>query len=417
MSNQLLFIESNTTGTGMTALQIAASMDLMPLFFTSNPKRYKGLAETGCQVIVCDTNDLAALQQTIEKHVIKENICGILTTSDYYLETVAELTIRYQLPGNPIEAIQKARNKGFMRQCLSEANIRQPLFSLIHSIKEVEAAVSEIGFPCVLKPADDSGSNNVMLVHTLEQARQHAATIFSNAYNMRGQKNSGVVLAEQYLDDPEFSVEMLTRNGQTTCIGITQKSLHGLPYFVESRHLFPAPIQADLAKEIESSVRQALKVIGIQQGATHTEVKVTSTGPQIIEINARLAGGMIPELIRLTSGVDMLKQQILCATGMPPQLNNENNGIAGIQFLMSKEAGTIMDIEGLEAARHLPGVKSAHITVKPGDQIQPPQNAFHRMGHVIVHSDSVEQTITLLQRAIDTIKIRVKVPDEGEGLS
>ncbi|MEK8104318.1 hypothetical protein NKG94_02625 [Micromonospora sp. M12] len=52
----LLFIESNTTGTGMLAMRSAQDLGLLPVLLTNDPTRYAGLAETGCRVLTCDTN-------------------------------------------------------------------------------------------------------------------------------------------------------------------------------------------------------------------------------------------------------------------------------------------------------------------------------------------------------------------------
>ncbi|MCR8844958.1 ATP-grasp domain-containing protein [Paenibacillus sp. SC116] len=407
MPNKILFIESNTTGTGILALKKVVSWGLEALFFTNSPERYLDLNTTGCRVIVCDTNHLSCLRETIEQQVKPEEICGIVTTSDFYLEIVAELTSLFDLPGNPVEAIRTARHKGLTRQTLSASGIHQPRYEMIRSLQDVKAAVDKIGLPCVVKPADDSASNNVLLVHTWEQAQQHAKKILSVDYNIRGQRKADVVLIEEYVDAPEFSVEMFTWQGNTTCIGITQKSLIGFPYFVESRHLFPAFLPADVAEQIEATVRHALKAIGIQNGATHTELKWTSGGASIIEINARLAGGMIPELIRLATDIDILEQHILSAVGRPTIGEVRINGVAGIQFLVSEQEGILEGIEGMEAAAKLPFVKQLTITAKPGAEVQSPQNAYHRLGHVVVHSPSFAETVTCLQQAMDRMHIHI----------
>lgn len=407
MPDKLLFIESNTTGTGMIALEKAVSWGLKALFFTHDPKRYKGLEKTGCEVIICDTNNPTSLRALIEQQVNREDICGIVTTSDFYLETVAELASVFNLPGNSQEAIRIARRKDLMRQTLADAHIFQPRFEIIRSLEDVPRIVEKLGLPCILKPVDDSASNDVMLVQTMEQALQHAKKIMESDLNARGQKREGVVLAEQYLDAPEFSVEMFTWQGQTKCIGITQKSLACFPHFVESRHIFPAPISAEAAQQMNHVVSCALEAIGIQYGATHTELKWTSEGAAIIEINPRLAGGMIPEIIRLTAGIDVLEQQILCAMGRPTLGDYITHGVAGIQFLLSDQTGTLQDIEGVAVVEKMPVVKRVAITTKAGAKVQPATNAYHRLGYVIVHSPSFEETRTGLQTAIDHLRIRI----------
>jgi biotin carboxylase len=405
MKNKLLFVESNTTGTGMLALKKARSWGLIPIFLCNKPERYLGLEETGSEVIVCDTNDIEELKKTIAKRLNIEEICGVATTSEFYLEAVAELATHYGLPGNPPEAMRTARNKSLTRLALEKAGVGQPRFAIVKSREDLTRALKTVPVPCVVKPADDSGSNDVLLCTTREEVEQHTLKILSVTTNMRGQATAQTVLIEEYVDAPEFSVEMFTWQGKTTCIGITEKSLTGFPYFVESRHIFPAKLAPEVEEEIRTAVAGALAAIGVKNGATHTELKLTPEGVKIIEINARLAGGMIPELIRHATGIDMLEQQIRCSVDGPSDLNVTCSGYAGIKFIMAQEAGVLAEIRGVEEAKRVPGVQQVIVTGKPGANVQPPQNAYHRLGSVIVKGDTYEETVEALETAIGKIDV------------
>jgi biotin carboxylase len=407
MPNKLLFIEANTSGTGMLALRKAIALGLRPVFFTNDPQRYDGLEEIDCQISVCDTNRLEVLQVAIEECVSRVEIGGIMTTSDFYLETVSTLAARYGLPGNPPEAMRKARNKMLTRQILEQEAIPQPHFALARSTADVGDILKKLGLPCVVKPVDDSGSNNVVFCQTKEQVEGQIAKIQAVHQNVRGQQTSDFVLVEEYLEAPEFSVEMFTWQGKTTCVGITQKILAGFPYFVEARHLFPASLSDEQFQQVTNTVQQALTLLGILHGATHTEVKWTPQGCFIIEVNARLAGGMIPELIRLVTGVDLLEQQIKSTVGRPISLQGRFQGVAGIQFLSAKKPGKLYGIEGLEKVATMRDVISVKAIAKAGIYVQPPQNGYHRLGYVIVQSINAETATARLQEAVDQVRIHI----------
>ena len=52
----------------------------------------------------------------------------------------------------------------------------------------------------------------------------------------------------------------------------------------------------------------ANKAIGIENGPSHTEIKVTNDGPKIVELGARLGGDCITtHLVPLSTGMDMVK--------------------------------------------------------------------------------------------------------------
>lgn len=417
MPKRLLIIESNTTGTGLLTLEKALAAGLSPLFLTNNPRRYQGLELIKCPVIVCDTNSLDALRQTIATHIEADQILGITTTSEFYLETVAHLTSRYGLPGNAPEAMKVCRNKAYTRQALAEAKISQPAFASIHSLNELHDVLKQLALPCVVKPADDTGSNKVRLCETVDEVEAQAVRIFALRTNVRGQRTAQTVLLEEFLDAPEFSVEMFSWRGTATCIGITQKHLTKLPYFVEQRHVFPASLSLQTAERMQETVRHALEVVGVTHGATHTEVKLTPRGVAIIEINARLAGGMIPELIRYATGIDLVEQQINAVVGTPLDLNSRRTGYAGIQFLLAHQEGWLKGIQGIETIqREIAGIEQVTVTALTGQRVGPPRSAYDRLGYVIAQADTYEKVVRWLDQALTTLAILVE-PDISDETS
>ncbi|MEV7557454.1 pyridoxal-phosphate dependent enzyme [Streptomyces sp. NPDC089795] len=383
IERHLLFVESNTTGTGMLALDRARELGTVPVLLTGDPDRYRGLAETGTEVVRCDTNSDAALRAAVQERFRREEIAGVTTTSDFYVPAAARVARWLGLPGNPPEAVALCRDKSALRERLREAGVRQPRYVPVREPAEAAAAVARTGLPCVVKPADDSGSTNVLLCADEAEVRAQIARILAIDTNVRGMPTARTALVEEYLDGPEYSVEMFGGDGQAVCVGITAKSVTTGPHFVEHRHLFPAPLPAATAQLITDTVTAALDAAGIRLGATHTEVKLTADGPALVEINPRPAGGMIPELIRLATGVDLLDAQLRAALGLPPHLKAEETGHAGIQFLLADIDGTLTAAQGTEAAAAVDGVESVLVTAAPGTPVRKPRSASDRLGHVI----------------------------------
>ncbi|PDY46828.1 ATP-grasp domain-containing protein [Bacillus pseudomycoides] len=402
---KLLFIESNTTGTGMMALKKAYSMNFIPILMTNKPDRYLGLEDTGCKIIVCDTNKICDIQNSINFEIRHQELAGILTTSEYYLETVAKLATIYNLPGNSIESMQICRDKSLTRKCLNQNSIGQPHFKIIDGQAQLQEAITEIGLPCIIKPVDESGSNNVLLCNSFAEAVEQVKLILQKTKNGRGQKTASTVLVEEFIDAPEFSVEMISWKGKHTVIGITEKFVTGRPYFVEEGHIFPALISNKIKKVIFETVKNALSVVGVKNGATHTEVKWTKDGCKIIEINARLAGGMIPELIRLVTDIDMIEEQVRCFTTGPSHFDLDIKRYAGIQFILSKKDEIIKEIIGIEEVSTSDGVENVTLDVEVGMQIHRPKSFSDRLGFVMVTGLTHDETKKRMVKAIRGIQI------------
>ncbi|MFB9586358.1 MULTISPECIES: pyridoxal-phosphate dependent enzyme [Streptomyces] len=395
----LLFVESNTTGTGMAALRLARELDFTPVLLTGEPGRYTGLDDTGAEVVVCDTNSLPALREAVQTRFRAQEIAGITTTSDFYVPTVAELATWLGAPGNPAEAMRTCRDKAKLRETLARAGVRQPRFVVVRDAAAGVTAAAKVGLPCVVKPVDDSGSTNVLRCTSAEEVSAHVTHILARTVNARGLPTAGAVLVEELADGPEYSVEMFSVEGRHHCVGITAKSVTGTPYFVEHQHLFPAPVPPAVAEELARTARAALTAAGVRSGPTHTELRLVADGPVIIEVNPRLAGGMIPEMIRLATGTGLLEQQVRAATGQEPLLEPEFARQGGIRFLIAERAGRVLAIEGADRAAAVAGVDRVTVTVRPGAEVRPAQDAYGRLGYIIATSERPEEIEDVLDAA------------------
>jgi hypothetical protein len=98
---------------------------------------------------------------------------------------------------------------------------------------------------------------------------------------------------------------------------ITDKVTSGEPHFIEMQHHQPANISSEMAALIRQTTEKGLTALAIKNSAGHTELRVTPDGiPFIVEIGARMGGGMITsDLVRLSTGYDMVKGVLELATG------------------------------------------------------------------------------------------------------
>ncbi|MCZ7476247.1 MULTISPECIES: ATP-grasp domain-containing protein [unclassified Micromonospora] len=399
---RVIFIESNTTGSGMVALRRANELGWLPCFVTRSPGRYPQLAEIPHDLLICDTNTPSQLAAAIAGRW-PDRIAGVTTTSEFYLPAVARVAAELGLPGNPWEVMVTCRDKAAVRRVLDHHGVGQPAYVVVGSAAEAGRAVARLGLPCVVKPVDGSGSQGVLLCHDTGEVRHQVSDILANKTNVRGQPAPRSVLLEQYVTGPEFSVETFSDAGTVTCVGITAKTVGSPPSFVEARHIYPAPLPAGVADELAATAERALKALGFAQGPAHTEVRWTASGPAIIEVNARLAGGMLPELVRLATGVDLLTQQLHVATGRPVELTARHRSVAGIHFITAPERGVLLSIDGLDRARSVRGVQQVHLTVEAGQAVAPPRDAYGRVGFVIAKGRSAATVERILDRAVAEI--------------
>jgi cysteine synthase A len=406
----IVFVEANTTGSGVLALQTAAAIGLHPVLFAAEPARYSGLAQTPAEVVRCDTGSPDALQQAAGR---VRDLLGVTTTSDYFLIPAAELAGALGLPGNPPEVVRLCRDKAAVRRRLGGTGGSAPKFAEVRRIGDLPAALVRVGVPCIVKPTQESGSWNVRLCRCAATAHEHARQILSATTNVRGQVNTGALVVEEYVDGCEYSVETFTLDGVAHCVGVTETTLTGYPWFVESAHRYPAPVSSSRRDAIADAVTDALAVLGVRHGPAHTEVRVRANGDVVpIEVNARLAGGMIPELVRLVDGVNLIEQQVRAAVGWPTALRSAPSGCAGIAFFMAPAHGRLTAVRNVDRVGSLPGVVQVTVTGQVGSVVQPPHSAYDRLGYVIACGPSADAVSDRLDAACRTIQVDVEpIPD------
>ncbi|OMD30295.1 lactate dehydrogenase [Paenibacillus odorifer] len=330
------------------------------------------------------------------------NVDGIITiASDMPMRTVAAVAKELNIVGVSEETALKATNKAVMRECLEEHSVPIPTFYKVGTFKEYIKVVQQFKDRYIVKPADNSGSRGVFLINNIENYE-----MIEHAFNYSKQHSrSGEIIVEEYLEGPEVSVETISIDGNIHIIAITDKLTTGSPRFVEMGHSQPSCLSNDVKKKIRMVATSAIKAIGINNGPSHTEIIVTSEGPKIVEVGARLGGDNITtHLVPLSTGVDMVKCCIEIALGQKPNVETKYEMSSAIRYFETSE-GVIKNIRNVENAEKLKGVKQISFIKKTGDTIEAINSSSDRIGFVIAQSSTVANAVQTCECAIDMIQV------------
>lgn len=401
MSDQLLLlIESNTTGTGRQFAQRALAAGIEPVLLSAHPGRYPYAAEDGLRTVVVDTADSDALWSAVQELGGATKIGGVLSSSEYFVATAAELAARLGLPGPSADAVRACRNKAMQRWLLADAGVPVPAFAEVGEVAEAIDAASRLGLPVVVKPAQGSGSVGVRLCASLEEVADHAGTLLAATVNERGLAAPSRVLVESYLKGQEFSVEVV---GHEAVVAVA-KHVGPPPMFVETGHDLPAGLPSEQLANLTSCAVAAVRALGLGWGAAHVELRLDGGVSRVIEVNPRLAGGMIPELVRRACGVDLVAAQVRAATGLPVALERDRDAAASIRFLTVDAEGALDSAEvideALSWAREVPKVVDAVLYCAPGTAVGPAEDFRGRLGHVITTGSSVDASAEAAEDAV-----------------
>lgn len=315
------------------------------------------------------------------------SVDGILTTSDYPVRTVASVCEVLKLKGLSVYSAEICTNKFMQRKAMmASAEYYVPKHFLFSSVDEINISINNLAFPLIVKPIDSSASRGVSMVESTSELLKTFEVAMEYSLNKK-------VIVEEFVDGNEYSIESLTQNGTTHIIAITQKEVIGSEngFFVESKHVVPANITSKEEEELHKFVKDVIRILKIDNSATHTEVKLSSKGPVLIEIGARLGGDYITsDLVPLAIGVDMLENVIRIALNERINLTCDKSLFAGVRFVNSDNYNSVKGVIAQESEfiirYELKEYKKILMT-----------NSLDRLGYIIACSRSREE----LDRVLD----------------
>jgi biotin carboxylase len=263
----------------------------------------------------------------------------------------------------------------------------------------------------VVKPVTGTGSVDVRLCGTRAEIEEAVKTLLSRTSNERGMPITPKCLIEEYVSGPEYSVETFN----DSVIGITRKHLSPEPYFVETGHDFPAILPLAISRSIIAAASSAVAALGLGFGPAHTELRYCpDRGAVIIEVNPRLAGGFIPSMVKLATGVDVIRATVALVSGREIDVLPKHAGHASIRFIVAGSAGILKGFEGMEEARAMPGIAEVQAYCSSGGAIRVQHDFRDRIGHVIATGSTANAATAAACAALSQIKINMLPFEEHE---
>lgn len=263
-----------------------------------------------------------------------DGICSI--ASDLAMVTVNYVAGQLGLTGNSADCTLRSTNKHQMRLAFERNGDPSPRSLLVEGVDDLRNV--ELRYPVIVKPTDRSGSRGITKLSGpagLEEAIAYA----------KEQGFEDKALVEEFAVGQEYSVECLSWQGRHRFLALTHKYTTGAPHFIETGHLQPAPVSAELLGRVKQVVSHALDSLGIRYGASHSELKIDEDGRiMLIEIGGRMGGDFIgSDLVELSTGVDFVKAVIETALGTEPVLTFGAPCAAAVRFVFSQEDAAVLN--------------------------------------------------------------------------
>ncbi|MEV7596947.1 hypothetical protein AB0O91_06110 [Kitasatospora sp. NPDC089797] len=299
-------------------------------------------------------------------------LAGVVTFADAELELAAAFGAHLGVRHRDAASADKYRQ----RTAVGGAGLSRIAAHPVDGAADLAEAAALLGYPFVVKPRRGAGGTDVMIVRDAAQA-----AALSASWRWAG----GALYAEQFIPTADplpgawradyVSVEVQSTGGRHDVITVFDKfPVHERSSatrqggrMATTGDILPCGLPPRLRTGIEELVLGAHRALDMDDGITHTEVKLGATGPEIIEINCRV-GGHLSRVLKRRSGFDLVRQALLITAGLPTQPLPDNTGERRVAGLFVPFADTDGEVRSHVSPRALrtPGVAAVDEVARAG---------------------------------------------------
>ncbi len=321
---------------------------------------------------------------------------AVVTFAEELVPVAARVAERFGLPGMNPETASALIDKAKQRTALNDAGVSK--------VATVRAARDQVPvnppLPGVLKPLRGSGSASTVFVDDLAELEAAVADIAEGAEFVLEQR---MYPAHQPLGPwlaDYLSVESFVVDGEVTHLGMTGRLPQAKPAR-ETAMIFPLTLPDRLRVEILELVEAAIAALDIDLGVLHTEVMLTDDGPQLIEVNGRLGGGLV-ELMTKVGRVDPSVLAMALFAGLELPELREPSGVAMHWYVHPPvEAVQLLSTPDPHRLLEMPGVFGLGPMTAVGTAVDWRVGMAHRVLDVCIEGESLEQ-VAERQRAVES---------------
>jgi len=335
-----------------------------------NPATMRMLRKMGTTVDIAGMSDdqAAAALGTFEPN-------GIVAYADAHMATASALADRLGLTYHDSAVTARLVDKLTQRRALRDGGLPVPRCVDIPpslSADDMVALVGDIMFPVVLKPRHGAASRDTVLVHDAAQLAELATQPCGSVSPM---------VVEEYMVGASpppsahfadyVSVESVVVDGHINHVAVTGRLPQAEP-FRETGLIIPSDFDQSVVEATLDVATEAIGALGVRTGCLHTEIKVTTAGLRVIEVNGRL-GGFVPEVLALAApGINLFEISQRAALGEhltfadPVPTDRIGYVVVGQP---PQWAHRVAGVDGLDRLADVPGVSSVSLSRQPGDSV------------------------------------------------
>ena len=291
----------------------------------------KAAKELGIYTITCDYlpdniahkySDEYINVSIIDKDVVlakamELKVDGVLSFAcDPGVVTMAYVTEKMNLPSvGSYESVCILQNKGLFRDFLSKNGFSVPKARSYQAVDNALNDTEVFKWPVIVKPVDSAGSKGVTKVEKPSQLEQ------SIKYALRFSHCNEFII-EEYITQKGFSsdTDSFSINGELKFVSFSSQRFdkNAENPYTPAAYSWPATISDKNQKLLTSEIQRLIKLLKMKTSIYNIETREDEEGnAYIMECSPRGGGNRLAEMLKYSTGVDLISNTVKAAVGMP----------------------------------------------------------------------------------------------------
>ncbi|MFE9251275.1 acetyl-CoA carboxylase biotin carboxylase subunit family protein [Streptomyces sp. NPDC007088] len=394
-------------------------------FVTGNLDAYRGkpgfeLSSRAARIVEVDSPGAGRLAERLRGRLGPRRPDGVIGRDEVYPFAVAELARDLGLPHESVAAARVLSDKGAVRARLTEHGVGSLRWRVATTEAEGRAAVEEIGLPVVVKPTAGGWSVGVTVAWTREQAAHALSRLLSGPAGRDAAPPRALV--EEYAVGRHVSAELLVQGERVVLLGFAERLAAPPGQAAELGGHFPARLDQEGAAR--AFVLDTVRALGLRACAVHAELLLTPAGPELIEVNGRVAGHVVTQQMSLALGRSLTRDLVDLAVGRAVEEAAPPETVVALHQLHSPVPAVVRGVKPAEVLG--PDVIESRLAVATGDRVRALRTNHDRFGYVLARgatgaaaartaAAAAERLLASLELEPETATRDAAAPDDSPG--
>lgn len=323
---------------------------------------------------------------------------GFLSENQRFAEIIEEHNIKFIGPHS--SHIKIMGNKIDAKKVMDDNNVPTvPGLNDVADNKKIEKFIDNIGLPVIVKAASGGGGKGMRVVSKLDEIEN---AINSAKAEAKKSFNDDKVYLEKFLTTPKhIEIQILAdAHGNVVTLGERDCSIQRKHQKLIEES--PSELLTDnKRKEISDLCKKAVSAIGYE-GVGTLEFLYENDNFYFMEMNTRLQ--VEHPVTEMVTGIDLVKQQILAASGEKLTITQEDIRMKGHSIecrINAEHPESFIPSPGKITQYHQPGGPGVRVdsAVYQGYSVPPHYDSM--IGKLITYADNRKECIARMNRALE----------------